>query len=332
MEEKETVESAQLEQKAAEWQAYAGKEAGETFGIRLDEVGLPFYLSEGMDARFEKGALVVSRGPLVTAVRAFSATGTNAEGTEDNPAIANAQVITLIPSGMASSLKEIPGMMNRLNGLACGGALARNEHGDYYVGSRVTLFQKDGAWEDVLLPLLRGSVLYGVSGILSGAMALMQDGKPEQKEASAWTGDDLRQAASLIPESCKHTCTDTLLSVEFDLGGGLPALLCMDSSVTHPGMGAGLLSTLTLPLAKASDEDRERVVMTLNRLEMYRESRAQHFGAWCWQENDALRYVSFFPNVMKLPSLTTCWPSVQAARAPWGLSMAVALLQGKGAQ
>jgi len=152
-----------------------------------------------------------------------------------------------------------------------------------------------------------------------------------EKGVSAWTGDDLRQAASFIPENCKHTCTDTLLSVEFDLGNGVPALLCMDTTVTHPGMGSGMLSTLSLPLANAGEEDREKVVLTLNRLEMYRESRAQHYGAWCWQANDALRYVSFFPNVMKLPSLTTCWPSVQAARAPWALSMAVALINGNKA-
>ena len=332
MEENQAMEGAALEKKAAEWMAYAEKEAGETFGMNLAEVGLPFYLSEGMDARFEKGALLISRGPLLTAVRVFPATGTNAEGTEDNPAVANAQVITLMTPGLASTLKETPGMMNQLNGLACGGALARNEHGDFYVGSRVTLFQKEGAWEEVLLPLLRGSILYGVSGILSGAMAMMQNGKKEQGEPSAWTGEDLQQAASLIPESCKHTCTDTLLSVEFSLGDGVPALLCMDASVTHPGMGSGLLSTLTLPLAKAGAQEREKVVMTLNRLEMYRESRAQHFGAWCWQENDALRYVSFFPNVMKLPSLTTCWPSVQAARAPWALNMAVALLRGEASK
>ena len=168
--------------------------------------------------------------------------------------------------------------------------------------------------------------------MFSAAMAMMQnEGKPIDPEAateeSAWSAEDLDRTASLIPDICPHSRSGLVLSAEFPMGGGAAALLVMDASVRHPGVGAGLLSTLSLPLAEAPQEERERITLALNRLEMYRESRAQHYGAWCWQENDTLRYISFFPNIMH-PNMavTTSWPSVQAARAPWALRIAAGML------
>ena len=324
-----TVESERLEA----WQkAASSPEARNALGIDLGEVGLPFAMTEGMSARFEKGVLLVTHGPFITSVRAVEPSGVSAEGEQDNPAAAGVQVLTLLPREMADVFEKDPHMVNAFNGLAVGGALARNEKGSFYVGSRATLFTRQGAWHEVIVPLLRHAVLYGPSGMFSGAMAMMQnEGKPMDPEAasesSAWTAEDLDRTAALIPDICPHTRSGSVLSAEFPMGGGAAALLVMDASVRHPGVGAGLLSTLSLPLAEASQEERERVTLALNRLEMYRESRAQHYGAWCWQENDTLRYVSFFPNIMHPNvAVTTSWPSVQAARAPWALHVAASML------
>ncbi|MBQ3893096.1 MAG: hypothetical protein ACQGQP_08185 [Desulfovibrio sp.] len=324
-----TVENEKLE---AWKKASSAPEAGNSLGIDLGEIGLPFAMTEGMSARFEKGVLLITHGPFVTSVRAVPPSGTSAEGEQDNPAVAGVQVLTLLPREMAGVFEKDPHMMNAFNGLAVGGALAQNEKGSFYVGSRATLFSRQGAWHEVLVPLLRHAVLYGPSGMFSGAMAMMQnEGKPLDPEAaaegSAWTPEDLDKTAALIPDICPHSRSGMVLSAEFPMGGGASALLVMDASVRHPGIGAGLLSTLSLPLAEASQEERERVTLALNRLEMYRESRAQHYGAWCWQENDTLRYVSFFPNIMHPnAAVTTSWPSVQAARAPWALHIAASML------
>ncbi|MBP3731176.1 MAG: hypothetical protein J6I40_06890 [Mailhella sp.] len=325
------TETKDNEKKLEEWKKRSSaSEAHNEYGIDLGEVGLPFFMTEGMDARFEKGVLLITHGPFVSTMRVTGPSGASAEGETDNPAVAGVQVLTLLPRNMAEVFEKDPHMMNSFNGLAAGGAMARNEKGSFYVGSRVTLFSKQGAWAEVLVPLLRSAVLYGPSGMFSGAMAMMQEGVKPAEGVSAWGEEDFKQIASLIPEMCPHQYTPAMLTAEFPMGGGAKALLCMDSSVKHPGLGAGMLSTLSLPLAEATAEEREHVTLTLNRLEMYRESRAQHYGAWCWQEKDVLRYVSFFPNMMKEASaVLTCWPSVQAARAPWALHMAVGMLRGE---
>ncbi len=333
--ESNTLENERLE---AWKKAASAPEAGNALGIDLGEVGLPFALTEGMSARFEKGVLLVTHGPFITSVRALEPSEGSAEGDQDNTVVAGVQVLTLLPREMAEVFEKDPHMVNAFNGLAVGGALARNEKGSFYVGSRATLFTKQGAWHEVIVPILRHAALYGPSGLFSGAMAMMQnEGRPMDPEAaaapSAWTAEDLDRTAALIPDICPHERSGAVLSAEFPMGGGATALLVMDASVRHPGVGAGLLSTLSLPFAEATQEERERVTMALNRLEMYRESRAQHYGAWCWQENDTLRYVSFFPNIMHPnAAVTTSWPSMQAARAPWALRIAAGMLKDSRAK
>ena len=210
----------QNEKKLEEWKRRAlAQEARNDLGIDLGEVGLPFFMTEGMDARFEKGVLLITHGPFVTSLRVIAPSGASAEGEQDNPAVAGVQVLTLLPRNMAEVFEKDPRMVNSFNGLAAGGAMARNEKGSFYVGSRVTLFSRQGAWQEVLMPLLRGAVLYGPSGMFSGAMAMMQEGAKPDEGVSAWGEDDFKQIASLIPEMCPHQYTQTMLTAEFPMGG-----------------------------------------------------------------------------------------------------------------
>jgi hypothetical protein len=131
---------------------------------------------------------------------------------------------------------------------------------------------------------------------------------PRKAEPSAWTEGDFEFAQSYLSRACVCTTGGLGLTAEFGIRAGevsaasgdhYTALWEMRADQPHPEMGSGLFCILNMPHEIADEEELDRVLAELNRLEMQGNDLPPHFGAWCRgvrESNPA--YVGFLPNAL----------------------------------
>jgi hypothetical protein len=211
------------------------------------------------------------------------------------------QITTDLPGDFLRFLT--PESLKILNQAAALGALT--VEGDRcFVGSRLTVFEQERAW-NLQLPFLIFTVVAGSDSHL-GALQAMLGKREARRGESTWTVKDFRYVHSKL--SAFSVCTEggLGLTAEFglrpgatsaSLGHHMTALWQLDAEQPHPDLGGGLLCRLHMPHVVA----RERlpdILQELNRREMAPRDQPPHFGAWCEGNRAKLAYVSFLPNAM----------------------------------
>ena len=254
------------------------------------------------------------------------------EPTSD-PIRAVVRVIAELPPVFAK-FAENPGAVAEMNTLAALGALT-TESGRSYVGSRLTIYEREDAWSTLQLPLLLFATICGNEAILGG-MRQSFGITPRRDGVSAWTTADLRLVESVLSRVSVCTAGGLGLTAEFGLQEGAwsaaagdhqTALFQLRADQPHPELGGGLFCLLQLPHQIRDERRLASICAQLNGMEMAAHDLPPHFGAWCKGKlgsNPA--YVSFFPNALH----STSGIAVNAAfwalnRAQWAHAMLAAM-------
>jgi hypothetical protein len=193
-----------------------------------------------------------------------------------------------------------------INHMATLGAVTEDK-GRFYVGSRLTVYEGENAW-NVQFGLVLYSIVVGVDTVLGAARKLFTKEPPRPAERSLWTDPDFELVHSYLSRVSVCTTGGLGLSAEFGIRKGEmsaiaghhnTALWQMMADQPHPELGAGLFCLLNMPHQVSDKEKLDRAIKELNRLEMQGNDQPPHFGAWCSgtiDNNPA--YVSFLPNAL----------------------------------
>jgi len=292
-------------------------------GVPLDEV-LAILKSTSLSARIEGDALIATHEHYETRV---DVTSPEKRSAANGPIRAVVRITSAVPTEIQSMI-DGPDKVVPLNLFAALGALM-SENDTSFVGSRLTLYEAENAWNSLQLPLVVLTAMMGAEAILGGMRrALGAADQPERDTASAWTKGDLAQVDDFLSQRCLCTTGDQTLTAEFGLRDGAQsaaqgdhhtALFQLETNQPHPEVGGGLLCTLQMP-HRLKDAARLREVCNrLNCLEMATEDLPPFFGAWCEGKlggNPA--YVTYLPNALHgvagIALNTTLW---SVSRARW---------------
>jgi hypothetical protein len=224
---------------------------------------------------------------------------------EIGPIRAVVRITTELP-GQVQELFQAPEMTVLMNSFAALGALTW-ERGKVFVGSRLTIYETEDAWDTLHLPLLACTAIFATEAILGGIRRSFA-GECQQGVTSAWTDRDMEQVHKYLSKICVCNTCDLRLTAEFGLADGAvsamegdhnTALFQLMADEPHPELAGGLFCLLQMP-HQISDEKRlKQLCLQLNNMEMAARDMPPHFGAWCIGKlgNNPV-YVSFFPNVL----------------------------------
>ncbi|HXV22935.1 MAG TPA: hypothetical protein VED46_01625 [Alphaproteobacteria bacterium] len=229
-------------------------------------------------------------------------------------------------------LKE-PRLVNSLNSMTSMGAVTE-ESGQYFIGSRLTVYEREDAWA-IQLPLVLFTIIFSVDSIL-GAMRRMFTNEQFKAGESNWTETDFEFVQSHLSRICYCNASERRFTAEFGLksnavSAGLghhdTALWQIMSDQAHPELGGGLFCLLQHPHQIEDESKLHRVINELNRMEMEPHDLPPHFGAWCpGQRGNNLAYVSFLPNELHGATGIALNVSIWAMhRAQWADMMLIAL-------
>ena len=199
-----------------------------------------------------------------------------------------------------------PARMAAFNTFAALGALY-SDGGTIHVGSRLTIYEEEDAWQKLHLPLLAFTTIGGTEAIL-GAIRRTMTNEAVRGGDSEWTEHNFQQVKSYLSPLCVCTTGGFGLTAEFGLTEGAisaatgdhnTALFQLMADQPHPELGGGLFCLLQLPHQLNDKEGLEKICMQLNKLEMAADDLPPHFGAWCpGKLGNNLAYVSFLPNAL----------------------------------
>ena len=254
---------------------------------------------------------------------------------ENGPIRAVVRIRTELPKPIAGVLSS-PEMMATMNAMSALGALVADPRSNtVYVGSRLTIYEQEDAW-NIHLPLILFSVIGGTESIL-GAMRRTFAGDEEspREGESAWTEDDIDQVEGFLSRICVCTTGGVGLTAEFPLKAGAisaaagdhdTALWQLISDQPHPEVGGGLFCLLQMPHEFPDEASLHRALAQLNRMEMEPHDLPPHFGAWCaGRRGNNPAYVSFLPNALHSAAGIAVNVSIWAAnRAQWADAMLAA--------
>lgn len=240
----------------------------------------------------------------------------------DGPIMAVVQVKTELPADVRDMMKQREWeSAAAYNPMAALGALTVDS-GGIYVGSRLTIYEDENAWQQLHLPLLLFSIVCGTEAIL-GAIQHTFGTLASRGGHSAWTAEDFDLLERMLSRFCDCSSGGLGFTAEFEVkpraslsGVGHPrtALLHMRADQPHPALGGGLFILLQLPHRISGEEEAHRVCARLNLLEMEAGDLPPHFGAWCLgRMGTNLAYVSFLPNQLHAV------PNIAMNAAMWGL-------------
>lgn len=205
-----------------------------------------------------------------------------------------------------AALARKPSFVNIINRMATLGAVTE-DNGQFYIGSRLTVYEDENAW-NVQLGLLLFTIISAADTILGGMRRSVSNEPPRKAEPSSWTEQDFEYAHSQLTRVCVCTLGGLGMTAEFGLrtgevsaavGHSKTALWQMMANQPHPEMGSGLFCILNMPQTFENETTLNNVLAELNRMEMQGNDLPPHFGAWCpggRQNNPA--YVSFLPNAL----------------------------------
>lgn len=273
-------------------------------------------------------ALVVRHEKLVSRVEVIPPA--NPE-TEDGPISAVVTIKTPLPEELTSFVDN-PNLIGAINSMATLGAVTE-DGGDYFFGSRLTVYEQEDAW-NIQFPLLLFTIIGGVDSLL-GATRRMFTKEPPAGGESEWTEGDLDLVHSYLSRISVCNTGGLGLTAEFGLkadavsaaaGDHETALWQLMADQPHPELGGGLFCLLELPHQIPDEVKLDRMLGELNRMEMAPHDLPPHFGAWCrgnLQNNPA--YVSFLPNALHSAEGIALNASLWALnRAQWADAMLVA--------
>jgi hypothetical protein len=215
------------------------------------------------------------------------------------------QIKTELPKEIAAIFLESPQLAGTIDAMATLGALTI-EGDRYFIGSRLTIYEQENAW-NVHFGLLLFSVI-GAADSFLGSLRTAFSGEEVLKGTSAWTEQDLSLVESHLSRICVCTIGGLRLTAEFSLKSGEvtalyghnnTALWRIFADQPHPALGGGLFCLLELPHRIVDESRIETVLNQLNQMEIAPRDLPPHFGSWCrgnLGNNPA--YVAFFPNVM----------------------------------
>jgi len=290
-------------------------------GVPLGELALLLRMGN-VATKFEGSTLIVTDGAFTTRVEVTQPQGKSI----DQPMQAVVQIKTELPPALA---KQMYGRETEcaasLNSLAVLGALTFDQS-RAFVGSRLTLFEADNAWERLHCPLLLGTILSATPGLL-GALRRTRGHEPPNASESLWGEENLRELQAMMSRLCFCTSSGRSFTAEFALepgavsaaAGDKTALFQLKADQPHPELGGGLLALLQLPHTFPSEEQVYVAAHRLNQLEMRPTDLAPHFGAWCAGHGGAqLAYVTFVPN-----ELYSACVGIEANLTAWGMHRAM---------
>jgi hypothetical protein len=292
-------------------------------GVPLGDLAL--MLSTGtIKTSFDGNALLAKHDHYTTRVEVVPA----APGaTKDEPIKAVVQVTTELPAPIQRMMKgrEIESAA-AFNPMAALGALTFDKS-RIYIGSRLTIFEREDAWRQLYLPLLLFTIIGGTEGIL-GAMRRTFGGEPPREGDSEWDEDEFESLEEMMSRFCVCSSGGLGFTAEFALQQGATsaaaghhntALLQLRADQPHPELGGGLFVLLQLPHRLPGTRDVQEMCARLNALEMEAVDLPPHFGAWCpGGLKTNLAYVSFLPNALhSVPDLARHAVMWAFHRAQW---------------
>src|SRR5664280_440060 len=130
---------------------------------------------------------------------------------ENGPIRAVVRLKTELPREVTELFKA-PEMTVAMNAFAALGALS-SDHGEVYIGSRLTIYEAEDAWRTLHLPLLLFTTICGSEGILGGMRRTFTKEAPRGGD-SEWTKDDLAQVESYLSRLCVCTTGGLGLTAE----------------------------------------------------------------------------------------------------------------------
>lgn len=247
--------------------------------------------------------------------------------TADGPIQAVVRLVTELP-------KPVRGLFQGREAAACAAFNAFAALGAFYedggevrIGSRLTVYESEDAWDSLQLPLVLFTTLCGSEALL-GAMRRRFAGEAPRPGVSSWTVRDFAELESRLSTFCVCTGGGLGLSAEFGLAPGAvsavlgqrqTALFEMTAEQPHPELGGGLFCLLQLPQQVEDPARLQRLCLQLNGMEMAAHDLPPHFGAWCpGRLGDNPAYVSFLPNVLhRVPGIASNVAVWAEARAQW---------------
>lgn len=253
-----------------------------------------------INVRSERNALIVRRDNYSMRFDVIPHDGREKAG---NPIQAVVRVVADLPGPVREFLGSEEAL-DAFNALATLGAFTR-EGNRRYIGSRLTIYKNEGAWDTLQLPLLMFTAICGAEGMLGGLRrSLSREG--DRGGSSSWTNRDLVSVAEHFAGRVKCGVDGLEFAATYQLarsestpnaGTQATAVFQMLANLPHPDLGGGLFCRLHMP-HKVHDVPRlQHLCATLNLMEMAAEDRPPHFGAWCGLEG-GLSYVSFLHNAL----------------------------------
>lgn len=205
---------------------------------------------------------------------------------ENGPIAAIVTLKTSLPREFEQIIKS-PAMVSTINSMATLGAITE-ENGKYFIGSRLTVYEGEDAW-NIQFPLVLFTIIAGIDSIL-GATRRIFSKEPSKRGVSEWTEVDINQVQSYLSKISVCNGSSLGLTAEFGLkadavSAGLgdhdTALWQIMADQPHPELGGGLFCLLQLPHQVDDEEALDQVIGELNRMEMAPHDLVPHFGAWC---------------------------------------------------
>jgi len=217
------------------------------------------------------------------------------------------RMITKLPKPILDMFKdretEAATMLNAFAGLGA----VYSEAGEIHIGSRLTIYEAEDAWQTLHLPLLMITTICGTEAILGAFRRTMTNEGPRGGD-SDWTEGDFQQVQETLSRVCVCTTGGLGLTAEFGLsegavsaaiGGHKTALFQLMADQPHPELGGGLFCLLQMPHQLRDEKRLQQVCLQLNNMEMAAHDLPPHFGAWCpGKLGNNPAYVSFYPNAL----------------------------------
>ncbi|MBT6363736.1 MAG: hypothetical protein HOJ67_16155 [Rhodospirillaceae bacterium] len=181
-----------------------------------------------------------------------------------------------------------------------------SEGDEFFIGSRLTMYEQEEAW-NIQFPLLLFTLVGGVDSILGATRRILSNEEPKEG-LSVWTEDDLSLVESYLSRISFCNVGGLGLTAEFGLkpeaisaaaGDHETALWQLFADQPHPELGGGLFCLLQLPHQIPDDAKLDHILNQLNQMEMEPHDLPPHIGAWCRGKiGNNPAYVAFLPNAL----------------------------------
>jgi hypothetical protein len=237
------------------------------------------------------------------------------------------QIRTALPPELAPVFAR-PEATVAMNSMATLGALT-TENGRTYIGSRLTVYEAEQAW-NIQAPLILLSAIAGGDSLF-GAIRRAFSGESGRNTGSAWTANDFAQVHAYLSKMCVCNPGDDGFTAEFGIRAGSgtaitgdhhTALWTMNTDQPHPEAGGGLFCLLQMPHQIDDEARRNQAIARLNQMEMVPGDLPPHFGAWCCGNVGNPAYISFLLNDLHDVSGIAVNMSIWAmVRANWASGM-----------